>query len=167
MLGAVDPEPLIEVLFFEGCPHYQPLVSRLRQLLQTSNIDIEIVEREMITDEMSVEQRFRGSPTVRINGVDVDPTLSDREEYGLSCHLYQTPDGLVALLQTSGLCRRYKGPRQTEPESPHRNLITVGSPTVRINGVDVDLILSDREELRGILGARPFPATRQHQCIDY
>jgi hypothetical protein len=67
----------------------------LRQLLQTSNIDIEIVEREMITDEMSVEQRFRGSPTVRINGVDVDPTLSDREEYGLSCRLYQTPDGLV------------------------------------------------------------------------
>jgi hypothetical protein len=101
MLGAVDPEPLIEVLFFEGCPHYQPLLSRLRQLLQTSNIDIEIVEREMITDEMSVEQRFRGSPTVRINGVDVDPTLSDREEP------------------------------------------------------------------RGILGACPFPASRQHQCIDY
>jgi hypothetical protein len=30
-----------------------------------------------------------------INGVDIDPNLSDREEYGLSCRLYQTPDGLV------------------------------------------------------------------------
>jgi hypothetical protein len=97
MLGAVDPEPLIEVLFFEGCPHYQPLVSRLRQLLQTSNIDIEIVEREMITDEMSVEQRFRGSPTVRINGVDVDPTLSDRgattrrDRWSVRCWERSTP----------------------------------------------------------------------------
>jgi hypothetical protein len=67
----------------------------LRQLLHTSNIDAELIEREVITDEMAVEHRFLGSPTVRINGVDIDPNLWDRDEYGLSCRLYQTPDGLA------------------------------------------------------------------------
>jgi hypothetical protein len=95
MLRAVDPRPVIEVLFFEGCPHYHALLSRLRQLLRTSNIDAELIEREVVTDERAVEQRFLGSPTVRINGVDIDPSLSDRGDYGLSCRLCQTPDGLV------------------------------------------------------------------------
>ena len=95
MRRAVGPRPVVEVLFFKGCPHYQPLVSRLRELLHTHNVDAELIEREVITDEMAVEQRFLGSPTVRINGVDVDRSLSDRDEYGLSCRLYRTPDGLV------------------------------------------------------------------------
>jgi hypothetical protein len=95
MLGAVDSRPVIEVLFFEGCPHYQLLLSRLRQLLHTSHIDAELIEREVITDQMAVEHRFLGSTTVRINSVDIDPNLSDRDEYGLSCRLYQAPDGLV------------------------------------------------------------------------
>jgi hypothetical protein len=82
MLGAVDSRPVIEVLFFEGCPHYQLLLSRLRQLLHTSHIDAELIEREVITDQMAVEHRFLGSPTVRINSVDIDPNLSDRDEYG-------------------------------------------------------------------------------------
>ena len=82
-------------MFFEGCPHHQPLLSRLRQLLKTSNIDVELIELEVITDEVAVEERFLGSPTVRINGIDVDPNVLDRDEYGLICRLYQTPDGLV------------------------------------------------------------------------
>jgi hypothetical protein len=39
-------------------------------------------------------ERFLGSPTVRVNGRDVDPTAHTRRDYGLSCRLYASPDGL-------------------------------------------------------------------------
>jgi hypothetical protein len=72
-----------------------PAALTVAPVASTSNIDAELIEREVITDEMAVERRFLGSPTVRINGVDIDPNLSDRDVYGLSCRLYQTPSGLV------------------------------------------------------------------------
>jgi ankyrin repeat protein len=39
-------------------------------------------------------QRFLGSPTLRVNGRDVDPAAPSRDTYGLQCRIYQTPDGL-------------------------------------------------------------------------
>jgi hypothetical protein len=84
----------------------------LRQLLHTSNIDAELIEREVITDEMAVEHRFLGSPTVRINGVDIDPNLWDRDEYGLSCRLYQTPDGLAGAPPDEWIVRALQRPKK-------------------------------------------------------
>ena len=49
----------------------------------------------MTTDKIAVEQRFLGSPTVRINGVDIDPYTSGRDDYGLSSRLHQTDRGPV------------------------------------------------------------------------
>jgi hypothetical protein len=58
-------------------------------------IEAEVVEHEVTTDKIAVEQRFLGSPTVRINGVDIDPDTSGRDDYGLSCRLDQTDRGPV------------------------------------------------------------------------
>jgi hypothetical protein len=91
---------------------HKRLLSRLRQLLHTSNIDAELIEREVITDEMAVEHRFLGSPTVRINGVDIDPNLWDRDEYGLSCRLYQTPDGLAGAPPDEWIVRALQRPKK-------------------------------------------------------
>jgi hypothetical protein len=39
-------------------------------------------------------QRFLGSPTLRIDGHDVDPAAANRHDYGLSCRLYPTGEGV-------------------------------------------------------------------------
>ena len=39
-------------------------------------------------------ERFLGSPTIRVDGEDVEPSASERTDYGLECRLYETPDGL-------------------------------------------------------------------------
>jgi hypothetical protein len=96
MSGAVGRRPLVEVLFFDGCPPYQPLLTRLRRLLQHSHLEAELVVHEVTTEERATAKRFLGSPTVRVNGVDIDPqVLARRDEYGLVCRLYQTDRGLV------------------------------------------------------------------------
>jgi hypothetical protein len=41
-----------------------------------------------------VRERFIGSPTIRIDGVDVQPTA--QEPYGLTCRVYHRRDGRVS-----------------------------------------------------------------------
>ena len=83
----------VELLYFDGCPSYESLLPRLRELLASEGIgrDVELVRVE--TPDAAEEQRFLGSPTVRIDGEDVDPGAAERDAYGLKCRLYRTPGG--------------------------------------------------------------------------
>jgi hypothetical protein len=85
----------IELLYFDGCPSYAELLPRLRDLLASEAIEEEVELRRIETPEDAEHERFLGSPTVRIDGQDVDPTAKDREEFGLECRLYRTEKGLV------------------------------------------------------------------------
>lgn len=85
---------IIEVLSFEGCPNHEPLLPRLREILEAHGLDTLVKERRINSVEEAIEQRFLGSPTVRIDGLDVDPTASNRTDFGLKCRLYATRDGL-------------------------------------------------------------------------
>ena len=41
--------------------------------------------------------RFPGSPTVRVDGRDIDPTFTDPADYTPRCRLYRTSTGLRGL----------------------------------------------------------------------
>jgi hypothetical protein len=84
----------IELLYFEGCPNYTEFLPCLRELLAAEGIEDEVELRRVETAEEAEREHFLGSPTVRIDGVDVDPTAEGREEFGLECRLYRTGDGL-------------------------------------------------------------------------
>lgn len=87
---------IVEVLYFSGCPNHGPLLERLHRLVEQSQVDGELVEREVTSDAMAVELQFLGSPTVRVNGCDVDRTSNQLvDEFAMSCRLYKTADGLV------------------------------------------------------------------------
>ena len=40
-----------------------------------------------------MREGFLGSPSVRINGVDVDPTAAGRTDFGLKCRVYRSDEG--------------------------------------------------------------------------
>ena len=85
---------VIEVLYFDGCPNHESFVPHLRAALDTAGMDGPIHERAVESDADAQRQHFLGSPTLRIDGVDVDPTAAQRTDYGLQCRLYPTEDGL-------------------------------------------------------------------------
>jgi hypothetical protein len=87
----------IEVLYFDGCPNHEELLTRLPQLLEHEAISAEIVLYEIPDIDTAVEERFLGSPTVRVNGHDVDPGAGQRDDYGLKCRIYRTATGLTGL----------------------------------------------------------------------
>jgi hypothetical protein len=84
----------IEVLYFDGCPNHEVLLPRLRALLADGGISGGIDLRKITDDEAAQRERFLGSPTVRVNGHDVEPDAEQRTDYGMKCRLYRTPDGL-------------------------------------------------------------------------
>jgi hypothetical protein len=85
----------VELLYFDGCPSHAELLPRLRDLLDSEGIEEEIQLRRVETPEDAESERFLGSPTVRIDGQDVDPTARDRTDFGLECRLYRTEEGLA------------------------------------------------------------------------
>jgi hypothetical protein len=53
--------------------------------------------REVDTESAAEQERFVGSPTIRIDGADVQPAGAD-EPIGLTCRIYRLRDGRVSPL---------------------------------------------------------------------
>jgi len=59
------------------------VVTSLRELLADWSGPVEILERTVTTAQEAAEWRFLGSPTLRLNGLDIEPAARHRADYGL------------------------------------------------------------------------------------
>lgn len=84
----------IEVLYFDGCPSHEALLPRLRELMAGMGVDAPVELRRVESPGAAARERFLGSPTLRIDGADVDPSATQRADFGLKCRLYPTEEGL-------------------------------------------------------------------------
>jgi hypothetical protein len=82
----------IEVLYVPGCPNYEPAVQRLRAVLESQSLQAEIRSVPIGSEDQAKALLFPGSPTVRINGDDVEPTRTTVPS--LSCRLYANRSGI-------------------------------------------------------------------------
>jgi hypothetical protein len=87
----------IEMLYFDGCPNADLLADRVREILTQAGRTDEIHLRTVDSPEAAEHERFLGSPTLRIDGRDVDPGASERRGYALTCRRYATPGGIAGL----------------------------------------------------------------------
>jgi hypothetical protein len=87
--------PQIEILYFDGCPNHDAFLPHLRDLLARHNLVADVTTTRVDSDQNAQHLGFLGSPTVRINGRDIDPSAGTRTDYGMQCRLYRTPDGLT------------------------------------------------------------------------
>ena len=87
----------VEVLYFSGCPNHPPAVGRVREALQSEGIAAAIVEVEVKDATAARSVGFLGSPTIRIDGRDIEPAASSTQGFGLTCRTY-TDEG-----RTSGV----------------------------------------------------------------
>jgi hypothetical protein len=84
----------IELLYFDGCPSHEAFLPRLRELLDRAGVDAPVQQRLVQSEEDAQRERFLGSPTLRVDGVDVDPGAGGQTDFGLRCRLYAAADGL-------------------------------------------------------------------------
>ena len=87
----------VELLWWEGCPNTDEALAILREEMASLGLDTGSVElREVSTDSDAERERFVGSPTIRVDGRDVQPVRD--EPIGLSCRVYRLADGRISPL---------------------------------------------------------------------
>jgi hypothetical protein len=89
--------PCVEILYFEGCPNHaaaRALVERVAAELQVEP-EIDLVEVPDVG--VAARLRFLGSPTVRVDGRDVEPGAEERRDFVFSCRVYRSERGLAGL----------------------------------------------------------------------
>jgi hypothetical protein len=85
-------EMKIEVLYVPGCPNYEPAVERMKKVLAAESLQVDVEGIPVNTDAEVRALLFPGSPTIRINGDDVEP--DQMNELGLTCRLYANRTGV-------------------------------------------------------------------------
>jgi hypothetical protein len=79
----------VELLYFDDCPNWREVDDALQRL--AGEVGFELTRRLVDTPEQAAGLRFRGSPSILVDGID--PFASGNEPVGLSCRIYQTPAG--------------------------------------------------------------------------
>ena len=87
----------IEVFYFDGCPSYPKAVEQVKSVLKEKRVDVAIEAVPVETHEDALTHRFLGSPTIRVNGLDVEVQSRGREDFGLKCRLYGNGKKLVGM----------------------------------------------------------------------
>ena len=103
--------PRIELLWWRECPSWNRALAELREEMRVLGLDPDSVEvREVAAEEDAERERFVGSPTIRIDGRDIQPT---DEPAGLTCRVYR--------LRMAASPRFPTAPKSAPPWSPRRS----------------------------------------------
>ncbi len=80
----------VELLYFSGCPGYQRVLPVLKALAAEAGVEGGIELQAVETLDDAERRRFLGSPTIRVDGEDIEPGAGERTDFGLKCRLYRT-----------------------------------------------------------------------------
>ncbi len=78
----------VEVLYFSGCPNHLPALDRVRQVLGQEGAEVNIDEVEVKDVATAQLLNFLGSPSIRIDGQDVEPAMRGVGAFGMMCRTY-------------------------------------------------------------------------------
>ena len=82
----------IELLYIGDCPHYAPARAALDEAIRIEQVVAEVSELEIKDESTACAIGFLGSPSIRIDGNDIDPAASGTA--GMYCRTY-TESGLI------------------------------------------------------------------------
>jgi len=102
----MESKPKIEFLYWEDCPSHPRARKLLGEVMMEVGLDVPVEEIEVLTDEDAERLAFPGSPTIRVDGVDVDPSSAAQMGTALTCRVYVTEDGRFSPVPSKEMIRR-------------------------------------------------------------
>ena len=104
----------IGLLYFDGCPSHERLYPRLERLLRETGVSDPIEVRRVESVEAAEAERFLGSPSLRIDGEDVEPGADERSDFGLKCRLYPSAPEVSGLPPDAWISAALERAKQAE-----------------------------------------------------
>jgi hypothetical protein len=91
--------PAIEFFYFEDCPSHDRALALLQEVMAQQGMqEVPITVIRVETEEEAVRYGFYGSPTIRIDGVDIAPLPEGIPQPALACRAYRRADGRISPL---------------------------------------------------------------------
>jgi len=86
--------PRVQILYFEGCPNHEPALALVERIAAELGVqpDVELVP--VLDADAATRLRFLGSPTLRVDGLDVECGAERRGDFVFSCRVYRNEHGL-------------------------------------------------------------------------
>jgi len=98
--------PLIEFLYWQDCPSHPQALERLQKVMAEVGDHSPIELIEVRTEDDAEHLSFPGSPTIRVDGNDVDPSGAQQMGIALTCRIYRLEDGRFSPLPSEEMIRR-------------------------------------------------------------
>jgi hypothetical protein len=105
----------IQFLYWEDCPSHPEALARLRQVMAELGLTEEVQVINVETQDDAAQHQFPGSPTIRIDGVDLQPEGVQGQAL-LTCRTYRTETGRLSPLPTVTMIRRALQARRSNQE---------------------------------------------------
>lgn len=86
---------VVEILYFDGCPNHEAAKELVERVAAEAGVAAAVQLVDVETPEDAERLRFLGSPTVRVNGRDVEPGADARSDYTKACRVYRTESGFA------------------------------------------------------------------------
>ena len=89
--------PLVEVFITPDCPHRDAAIALAQRVCERwgGTAEVRVIQ---VPDQQAAERlRFLGSPTIRVNGRDIEPGAEWNLEFVHGCRLYQGAHSLHGL----------------------------------------------------------------------
>ncbi len=97
-----DKRPIrIEIFYFDGCPSYHEASENVNTALRELGVQAEVHLIAVTTNEEAAASKFLGSPSVRVEGVDVEMSHDPQADYSLRCRRYAFEGSVQGFPSTS------------------------------------------------------------------
>ncbi|MDW8106692.1 MAG: thioredoxin family protein [Armatimonadota bacterium] len=84
----------IELLYYPECPSHERALELIYEALALEGKQAEVQVIRIETEEQAIQHRFVGSPTIRIDGRELQP--QPHLPYRLTCRAFLHEDGRIA-----------------------------------------------------------------------
>jgi hypothetical protein len=95
----------IDFLYWEECPSHEEALARLRAVLAEEGVTVPVQVTHVATEVLARQVGFPGSPTIRVNGRDIQPETGAADGR-LTCRLYYLEDGRPSPVPSAEMIRR-------------------------------------------------------------
>jgi hypothetical protein len=73
----------VRILHTQGCPNLSPTIDRIEKEGKDLGINVAMERVEVSSPEQAIKLRCLGSPTVQVNGLDIEPSARGSMNFGL------------------------------------------------------------------------------------
>lgn len=78
----------LELFYFGDCPSSARALENVREALRLEGLPEEVALVRVESEADAQTKRFVGSPTIRIDGLDMEGAAAEEKGYGYACRVY-------------------------------------------------------------------------------